>query len=138
MVAKYFLKHNKNLKRILLVYSEEVKNKQAGTKEFAESITLVIKKEFSSNRSDLQFKHIPISDVGSASTILKELQRNVKSEGSSSNTFHLNYTGGTKSMAVQTYKYFLENFAQQCTFSYLDGRDFKLKDQLSLSLQMDV
>ncbi|NLU11101.1 MAG: hypothetical protein GXW90_09265 [Tepidanaerobacter acetatoxydans] len=138
IVIKYFLKHNEKLKRIWLIYSEET-NVQAGTEELAENITSVIKKEFLSNKPDLKFKHIPLSDVGSASTILDELQRNMKTEVSSPNIFHLNYTGGTKSMAVQTYKYFLENFGKRCTFSYLDGRDFKLKgDESSAHVTKDL
>jgi len=41
---------------------------------------------------------------------------------------HLNYTGGTKAMAVHAYRKLEQVLRDECTFSYLSGRDFKLKD----------
>lgn len=124
VAIKYFLKCNRQMQQIWLVYSENTAL-QSGTGELADNIQAVIKDEFANSDFKLLFKFVPLNNVGSASSILRDLKRGFESPGNA--TFHLNYTGGTKSMAVQTYKYFFEVFGERCTFSYLDGREFKLK-----------
>lgn len=121
IVAKYFLINNKQLEQIWLVCSEKY-SKQSGTKDIASNIKEVIKKEFNFNT----FKEVLLKDVGSAIAIRQDLSKNFNERASINSTFHLNYTGGTKSMAVQAYKFF-EKYGEQCSFSYLDGRNFKLK-----------
>jgi hypothetical protein len=121
VVAKYFLTNNEQLEQIWLVCSEK-HSKQSGTEDIAGNIKEVIRKEF----NFYTFKEVLLKDVGSASAIRQDLSINFIERASNSSTFHLNYTGGTKSMAVQAYKFF-ETYGERCSFSYLDGRDFKLK-----------
>lgn len=127
VVAKYFLQNNDNLNRIWLVYSEGQSSiGQNSTKEVAERIKGVIKKEFS--KRNLKFLHIPIGDVSLARGIKYDLEDKIGYlDDRDDRTFHLNYTGGTKSMAVHSYRTLEELLGRRCSFSYLDGREHKLK-----------
>jgi hypothetical protein len=114
VAAKHFLD---GLKSITAVYSRD-------TFHIAQRLATVLKK-----RSEaLDYRLCGISDPGHAIKIQEEI---------GSLTFdrkehvHLNYTGGTKNMAVHVYRTLA---AQQqlgkiskISFSYLDARDFKIK-----------
>jgi len=126
VVAKYFLRNNEKLERIWLICSEK-HFKQSGTENIANNIKDVIKKEIKFD----SFREVLLKDVGSATAILQNLSINFNERAFDYSNFHLNYTGGTKSMAVHAYKYF-ETYGKRCFFSYLDSRDFKLKDDDNL------
>lgn len=121
VIAKYFLKSNKQLERIWLICSGGTE-KHEETIDLACNIKEVIQKEFDFKA----IEEVPLSDIGSVPRIRRDLSQNFSSRASDKSVFHLNYTGGTKSMAVQSYKFF-ENFGRPCSFSYLDGRDYRLK-----------
>lgn len=123
VVIKYFLKHNEKMERVWFVYSEKT-NSQVGTEKYADNIKEVIENEISNN--SLDFKKVLLRNVGSARVIRQDLEKNFIERASNGSIFHLNYTGGTKSMAVQTYNFFKKKY-DSSSFSYLDSRDFMLK-----------
>lgn len=131
VVIKYFLKQNKHLQRIWLIYSEKNEPIQSGTRELADNIEYEIKNEFKDELEKLgrsiKFEQVALSNVGSAQEIIRNLKESLDSDSLKESRVHLNYTGGTKSMAVHTYQYFYEIFKGRCSFSYLDGRDFRIK-----------
>lgn len=126
VVIKYFLKENKHLQRIWLVCSDKTPL-QAGTSEFANNIKEVIEAEFEDTNIDFEFHQVSLRNVGSGYWILNDLESKLEPLIPPNCKLHMNYTGGTKSMAVHTYQYFHGEYGGECSFSYLDGRDFKLK-----------
>lgn len=132
VVAKYFIQKNEDLNCIWLLCSEEQESiDQNSTQEIGERIKDVLRHEFC-NR-DLEFQFISIGDIGSARHIYYTIRNNIKDLTVGDRTFHLNYTGGTKTMAVHTYRTLEKLFKSNCTFSYLDGREHKIKfDDCSL------
>ena len=123
IVAKYFLMNNQNLKKIWLVHSEK-QNDDAGTKEVAERIKDVIQKE----HPKMNFDYCPLADISNARTIKNTVERIILPKIDS---MHFNYTGGTKSMAVHVYRAIerAKNIRDR-SFSYLDAREFRLKDDM--------
>lgn len=123
VVAKYFLINNQNLKKIWLVHSEK-QNDDAGTKEIAERIKDVIQKE----HPKMNFDYCPLADISNARTIKSTVERIILPKIDS---MHFNYTGGTKAMAVHVYRAIerAENIRDR-SFSYLDAREFRLKDDM--------
>ena len=133
VTAKYFVRTNKQLERIWLIFSEKTK-RHGETRDLAANIKRVIKEKLKFN----SIEEIPLRDIGSVPAIRQDLMRNFSSRAIGNSIFHLNYTGGTKSMAVQTYRFF-EGSGYQCSFSYLDGRDFRLKyDEELLGITGDL
>lgn len=127
VVAKYFLQENKDFKKIWLVHSETT-NKQQGTLELAKNIKATLEEEFPKFKDGkISMEFIALSDIGSVRKIEADLQAKLlpKLEG---NKIHLNYTGGTKLMSVHVYRILEQKTNSNCSFSYLDARDFKLKD----------
>ncbi len=121
VVAKYFLINNQNLKKIWLVHSEK-QNDNAGTKEIAERIEDVIKKE----HPEVKFGYCALADISDARTIKNYIERIILPKIDS---VHFNYTGGTKAMAVHVYRA-IERAGniRNRSFSYLDARKFVLID----------
>ena len=119
VVGKYFLINNPDLKKIWLVYSEKQNN--FGTKEIAERIKDVLNKDFSN------FGFCPLENISVARDIKKNVETNILEK--LTNSLHLNYTGGTKAMAVHVYRA-IEKYEQIGikSFSYLDARIFVLTD----------
>lgn len=127
VVAKYFLTHNQNLKRIWLVYSElNDEIGQSSTQELADNIITVLQKEFN---KVLDYRTVGLKNISSAQQISSDLEiKLIRQLLEGSKTVHLNYTGGTKAMAVHAYRYIEKTAGSSDTsFSYLDARDFKLK-----------
>lgn len=124
VVAKYFLENNPVLKRIWLIYSEE-NGVQASTSEVAGRIQSLLQREIEGSNKKIIFPgNIPLSDVGSARDInndLKDIDGELKKLGAT--RLHLDYTGGTKAMAVHVYQYFKGKTHLEVGFSYLDGRN---------------
>lgn len=128
VVAEYFLKKNKNIEKIRLVHSEKDENYfQAGTLELAKNLEKIIKARWEGKHESLQFplKKIPLSDVSSASKITANIG-NMITELKKNKSFHFNYTGGTKSMSTHSYKDLNMVEDVEKSFSYLDGRNFRL------------
>lgn len=128
VVAEYFLNKNKNIEKIWLVHSEENKNYfQAGTLEFAKNLEKIIKARWEGKHKSLQFplEKISLSDVSNASKITTDIE-NMITGLKKNESFHFNYTGGTKSMS--THSYWDLNMVKDLkkSFSYLDGRNFRL------------
>ncbi len=124
VVAKYFLITNQNLKKIWLVHSEK-QNDDAGTKEIADRIKDVIQKEHPKMNLD-NFDYCPLADISDARTIKSTIERIILSKIDSA---HFNYTGGTKAMAVHVYRAIEQaKKIRDRSFSYLDAREFRLKD----------
>ncbi len=142
VVAKYFILENKFLQRIWIIHSEEKANiNQAETKKLAENLKLIIEMEQNDYSRRVRIKLIPLSDISSARQIMKDIEEKltdgIKGEANFSSC-HLNYTGGTKAMAVHVYRKLEQELSHNCTFSYLSGRDFKLKDDLEGAVTRDL
>lgn len=119
VVAKYLLSSKKHeYSTISLIYSEE-NNKQQGTKEFAENLSEILSKEYPSHKKKL----VPLSDVSSSQKIYEDLNAY---EWEKNDDYHLNYTGGTKTMAVHVHEFFKSKFDNNVEFSYLDARNYCL------------
>ncbi|MFZ3383581.1 MAG: hypothetical protein WA144_06615 [Candidatus Methanoperedens sp.] len=119
VVGKYFLMNNPDLKKIWLVYSE--KQNDFGTREIAERIKDVLNKDCSN------FGFCPLEDISNARNIKKNVETNILDKLTGS--VHLNYTGGTKAMAVHVYRA-IDKYDKSSnnSFSYLDARKFVLID----------
>jgi len=118
VVANYLLNYNRErLSTIYLIYSEN-NRKQSGTLQLATNLESILRNEY----HDIDVQKIPLSDVSNANKIIEDLN---KAKWEKSSTYHLNYTGGTKTMAVHVYQYFKENF-KDLVFSYLDARNYLL------------
>ncbi len=115
IVGKY-MKDFEKFDNLVLIHSEENKNiKQHGTKKFAESI----EKALNYKSSHL----VSLTNVGNAVEIRKDLLNKFPSI---SGKIHLNYTGGTKTMVIQAYKYLSEKYKSNFNASYLDTRSKKI------------
>lgn len=118
VVSKHIMMNEKyDFSKIYLLYSEHNKNQQ-GTKDYAVRLKELIKRDFSS----IEIECISLSDVGSATQIEKDLG---KVQWDKNAAYHLNYTGGTKTMSVHVHKFFKEKFSN-VSFSYLDSRNYVL------------
>ncbi|SHF44942.1 hypothetical protein SAMN02746089_01938 [Caldanaerobius fijiensis DSM 17918] len=127
VTLKYFLNENQNLKRVWFIYSERNEGiKQESTYELAHNIEDVITKEFPARI--LQFEYVGLTDASRGDDIVNDLETKFlgKINLKENPVFNLNYTGGTKSMAVHMYKFMEEHFRNRCTYSYLDARNDEL------------
>jgi len=118
VTSKYLLKQNYNISKIYLIYSEH-NNNQQGTKDYADRLKELIERDFSKIAIEL----ISLSNVGSATQIEKDLG---KVQWNKNSAYHLNYTGGTKTMSVHVHRFFKEKFTN-VKYSYLDTRSYLLK-----------
>jgi len=127
VTAKYLVDLNPKLERIWLIYSEKTKFHES-TLDYAENIKKVLKQTIT---KPVEFpQYISLSDIGSAKKIIDDLRMSLSAKTIPSDTkFHLNYTGGTKAMAVHVYRYFYETYENSVSFSYLDGREYVIKDE---------
>lgn len=128
VVADYFLQNNEQLQFIWLLHSE--KNRlQAGTHEQAKNLEALLRKRWKDNHANLSFplEKISLADVNNATTILREIETKMLNGWQSNSSFHLNYTGGTETMATHVYKR-LQDLGKrgQHQFSYLDANNFRL------------
>jgi hypothetical protein len=123
VVGRYFLDHSPELQRIWLIYSEEMPNLgQNGTKDYADNIIDAL------HDTSRQFELVALSNVSSALQIKKNLSEKMFGKVDGNAQLHLNYTGGTKTMAVHVYQKLKQEFKERISFSYLDARSFRLKD----------
>ncbi len=130
VVAKYFLKNNSNLQRIWLVHTEE-RNWQRGTREFAQYLRGVLKEKLGSEVKHVKFNEVALSDAGLAKSIVEDIRSKLLEDflqERNTRRMHMNYTGGTKAMAVHVYRALEQEVKDRCSFSYLDARKFTLID----------
>ncbi len=132
VIADYFLRQNPLIEHIWLIHSEG-NTFQAGTDTQAEYLEAILNKKWKGQHQNLQFplEKISLSDVSDAKQIYNDIQDRMLNSAHWKGTrnFHLNYTGGTKSMSLHAYWILKElpNTAEK-TFSYLDARNFRLID----------
>lgn len=130
VVAKYFSKNKNNptLQRIWLVHSEE-KNHQAGTNIQAENLGGILKKQPDFNKDIFM---VALSDVSNAQAIVSDINSLLIRHESlpKGASVHLNYTGGTKVMGVHVYHAVKQEEQKNLSksYSYLDGRNFRIVD----------
>jgi len=139
VVAKYFFE-NADLERIWLFYSERSRFYE-GTGQYADDIEAVLAKEIMHDSSEIV--KAPLSNISQANVILDQVKKHLMKRENDIKKIHLNYTGGTKAMAVHTYRV-LENklearWGDNFSASYLDARDFNIKiDQYPEKLTGDL
>lgn len=126
VVAEYLLsKEESQIDEIWLVHSEK-RDEQAGTKETADRLKSIISERYPNS----SFKYCPLSNVGDAGSITRDVKEKMLQYIKEGNV-HLNYTGGTKAMSVHVYRAIdkSDKFTETGkSFSYLDARGFCLKD----------
>jgi hypothetical protein len=127
VAARYFLIHNSELQRIWMIHSEDrLEWGQKGTLEYAEAICMLLNSR--ANQSEkIKFSFVPLSNVSSARQIKSDLEAMLFKKVPDQTRIHLNYTGGTKAMAVHIYRQMEEKYQENITFSYLDARNYVLK-----------
>jgi len=137
VAAKYFLSREEPFGHIWLVHS--AKNnaiKQNGTEKQAETIKEALEQWLRDNgrAGSVAFRYISLEDVSSSRVIEENIKTKLlgcSGEESKLNgniaPVNLNYTGGTKAMAVHVYRTMEKELGDRCTFSYLDAREYKIK-----------
>lgn len=128
VVADYFLQNNPKLQKIWLLHSEK-NNLQAGTDKQAKNLETLLTKRWQGKHKSLRFplEKISLTDVSHAATILREIENKMLKAWRADQSFHLNYTGGTKAMATHVYRRLQELQKRgENPFSYLDANNFRL------------
>lgn len=128
VVADYFLQTTPSIKTIWLLCSEKVKGHQAGTIAQAKNLEKVLKSKWKNRHPNLSFpcRKKSIHDVSDAQSIRNTMGQDMLDDLKDSDGFHLNYTGGTKSMCIHTYWLLNAIDTVQSSCSYLDARNFRL------------
>jgi hypothetical protein len=130
VTAEFFIQDNPHLKNIFLVHSD-LNDYQDGTREQAERLQKVIG-NIKECKGKFQFEKIHLSDVGNRTITFKDLRERLipKLKEKKVRSLHVNYTGGTKVMAVHVYRFIEKELTDKQvnkkSFSYLDGRCFKI------------
>lgn len=137
VVAEFFMENNTNLKSIFLMHSEKG-DFQEGTLEQALNLETVFKKKYE-GRLNFPLEKIALSDVSNATKTRNDLIKDFIPYLSKFKnvSLHLNYTGGTKVMCVHVYRFIEQemkryiNLRMSASFSYFDGRSFRIVDDNS-------
>lgn len=125
VVSEYYISTVRKLKNIWLVHSEDTSDGKDTLKQ-AEILQKVLQDEY---QTRIHVGLIALEDVSSADKIQKNLRSKlIPKLREEQGVFHLNYTGGTKAMAVHVYRVLESELQDKCSFSYLDARDYKIKD----------
>ncbi|MBO8159003.1 DUF1887 family CARF protein [Thermosyntropha sp.] len=122
VVGKYL----NNYDKLVLIHSEK-KDYQKGTYDYAQKIKSGLEKY--SEKTDYFF--IKLENVSDPKEIRRDLKNGINAclcfkDQNEIEEIHLNYTGGTKTMAVHIYNFFKENYNDKLKASYLDARNYKL------------
>jgi Domain of unknown function (DUF1887). len=121
IVADYFINIEKNVKEIHFLYSaEDLENNIQSSEPFALNLKSVLKK---SSSVEFHLHAISIKDAFSIHHDVYEILSNLKNQ----KNVHLDFSGGTKEMALHSYETFREVFGSNVTFSYFDSRQNCLK-----------
>ncbi len=136
VAAKYFLdkdRKEKNLKNISVIHTKG----KHGTEKNAERLKLVLERM---QGCSVPFHFCDLEDQGNARQVANDVLNKIPF--GKNDTFHLNYTGGTKNMAVHAYLALFTHRSNHdftnCSFSYLDAEDFLLKHDDGLPLSGDM
>lgn len=120
VVADYFLKNETDLKAVHLIHSvEDSGNNIQSTESIAAHLKSVLKEK---TGTPVVLHGICIRDAFFIHQDVSALLKGVESEA-----VHLDYSGGTKEMALHSYETFKELCTGQVTFSYFDSRSNRLK-----------
>jgi len=126
VAAAYFLAQNKKLKTVSLVHTKE-------TFAIAQRLQKIFKREHAA----LAFNYWGLSDPGNPAVVRRQITAALKPFAR--DKLHLLYTGGTKNMAVQSYRtVFVEATPGHASFSNLDAHDFRLKFDDGLTMTGDL
>ncbi|MCG3158189.1 MAG: hypothetical protein DKINENOH_04830 [bacterium] len=126
VAASYFLARDSGLKKITAVYTPETY-----------AIALRLQRVLRQAWERVSFHLCGLPEAGNPAAIRHEIAQYLKNFRH--DRLHLNYTGGTKSMAVQAYRtVFTETTPGTASFSYLDAHDFRLKSDEGVSLSGDL
>ncbi|HNV93074.1 MAG TPA: hypothetical protein PKM80_03850 [Candidatus Cloacimonas sp.] len=118
-VSAIYLKNHYNNSRISLICSKENKTLgQTGTEDIGQRIKTQLIKEGKFKEEDFN-QIISIDDVTSFNSIECKLNKYINEEDKKA--IHLNFTGGTKTMAAFCY-YYLKSHYKSFSSSYLDSR----------------
>lgn len=116
VVAKWFLHKNENLKVITAIHSNK-------TYDIARRLEKALKK--GNQHENLEFRFLGLTAAGDGVAIQRDLERSFSFDPG--HKLHLNYTGGTKNMAVHAYRFLGSRAGENISFSYLNAGDFELK-----------
>jgi hypothetical protein len=135
VVGKYFLQKKQvegsvNNCTFFLIYSQKTQYSE-GTCLYAENLKRVFENEFLLNNIWLIGLEDPENPHCIECTVTNEITERIKKDFGS---VHLNYTGGTKVMAVHIYRTLKEKIPCDLSFSYLSGKDFTLKNDFGDSV----
>lgn len=123
VVACYFLQTHTEPLTIWLIHSQQNSDQRSTTQQ-AQAIQRCLEARFSA-----QVNLHPVRDISNARSIQEDLR--ALTARLFHQKIHFNYSGGTKAMALHSYRT-LEQCAQiQASFSYLDGRRFMILDDQS-------
>lgn len=126
VAAEYFIEKNENLETVRLVYSQGKDNRE-GTYAYAKNLCDVLEVKTSKRGREIKFCVIGLEDISTAEKIRRNILNHIKENKLDTKKLHLNYTGGTKAMAVHVYNTLKDKFSHGFSASYLDARDFKMK-----------
>ncbi|PKL78646.1 MAG: hypothetical protein CVV27_03025 [Candidatus Melainabacteria bacterium HGW-Melainabacteria-1] len=121
VVASYFLETRERfsqLKQIWLLYSE-AGPQQTSTHRPAQLLQTALMQRFG-----IEVSLHPIREIGSAPAIQQDVGD--LTQALQGQQVHFNYSGGTKAMALHTYRVLEQDPEIACSFSYLDGRRFRI------------
>jgi len=123
-VVGSYLKENYD--KFVLIYSEKNENiNQSSTADYADKLKEHL--NLDNSNCDTYCDTFSLSNVSNPSDIRDDLGIILeKFPKDNINEVHLNYTGGTKTMAVHVYNFLKENFNGKFNASYLDARSHKL------------
>ncbi len=123
VVARYFLGARPDLRVLVAVHTDE-------TAVQVEHLETVLREEVG---RPFCIKRCRLHEAGNARQVERDLDMQVVRNILRGESFHFNYTGGTKVMAVHAYKVLLAHAKRfppgHASFSYLDADDFTLKSE---------
>ena len=142
VVADYFLQNEPTLKEIHLIHSsEDLENNIVSTELYALNLKQVLEKQSDCTRCvqfichDISIKDSKSIRAGLTMFLKAAVIGDLETEKPKQNV-HLDYSGGTKEMAMHSYETFKEIFGGSVSFSYFDSRrnvlkyDFGDKDEV--------
>ncbi len=123
LVACYFLEHQQPQQTVWLLYSASGPQ-QTSTAQQAGQVQAALKARF-----EVPVRLHPIRDISMAPSIQQDIRALLLHlQG---RRIHFNYSGGTKAMALHTYRVLEQATDYDLSFSYLDGRRFRLVNDLT-------
>lgn len=117
VTAKHFIAEYPSLQNVWLIYSSGYSGSTYSTMSYADNLAELIKKQ----KTDLHISFVGLKNIESIDDIVTDLVKSINKEVIRGG-FHVNLTGGTKTMGIGVYEYFRDS----AEFSYLSARDFHL------------